>query len=106
MKLSIDSTTLHLLNTVSEFFTRYGVRAYLTGGFVRDVLLEREMVDIDITLTADALKIAPELATALGGKYVLLDEVNGVGRIVLTNGEPGKTREQPGIDRTLPGEDR
>jgi poly(A) polymerase len=82
MRLSIDSGTLSLLIRVSKFLTGRGVPSYLTGGFVRDALLKRATADIDITLAADALTIAPGLATALGGKYVPLDEVNRVGRVI------------------------
>ncbi len=83
MKLSIEPKALSLLTTVSNFLTKQGIRAYLVGGFVRDVLLGRDTADIDIVIAADALEVAPKVAAALGGKYVLLDKVNGVGRVVL-----------------------
>ena len=83
MKLSIEPRASLLLTTVSNFLTKQDIRAYLVGGFVRDVLLGRDKVDIDIVVAADALEIAPKVATALGGKYVLLDKVNRVGRVVL-----------------------
>ncbi len=85
LKLSIDSRALSLLTRIGDFLAERGSQAYLTGGFVRDMLLGRETADIDIALAADALKIAPEVAIALGGKYVLLDEVNRVGRVVVVN---------------------
>ncbi len=71
------------LTQVSHFLTEMDVRAYLVGGVVRDVLLGRETGDVDVAIAADALEIAPRLASALGGKYVLLDEANRVGRVVL-----------------------
>ena len=74
-----------LLTEVSNFLTEQDIQAYLVGGFVRDVLLGRETADIDIVVAADALEIAPQLATALGGKFVLLDKTNRVGRVVLAN---------------------
>jgi poly(A) polymerase len=85
VKLSIDRRVLPLLTRVSEFLTKQGIRSYLTGGFIRDVLLGRDTADIDIALAKDALQIAPEAAITLGGKYVPLDEVNRVGRIILVN---------------------
>ncbi|MBE9482189.1 MAG: CCA tRNA nucleotidyltransferase [Chloroflexi bacterium] len=72
-----------LLNNVSKLLAEQGIRSYLVGGFVRDALLERDTVDIDIAVAADALEVAPRVATAFGGKYVLLDEVNRVGRVIL-----------------------
>jgi len=80
-----------LLTRVSHLLTERGIKSYLIGGFVRDMLLGRDTADIDITVAADALEVAPEVATALGGKYVLLDEVNRVGRVVLVNQEATST---------------
>ena len=74
-----------LLTRVSDFLTEQGVKSYLVGGFVRDALLGRDTADIDVAVAADALEIAPKVATALGGRYVLLDEVNRVSRVVLVN---------------------
>jgi len=72
-----------LLGKVNKLLAEQGIRSYLVGGFVRDALLGRDTVDIDIALAADALEVAPGVATAFGGRYVLLDEVNRVGRVIL-----------------------
>ncbi len=85
MKLFISSRALSLLIRVSDFLTGRGVQSYLTGGFVRDALLKRATADIDIALADDALTVAPALATAISGRYVPLDEVNRVGRVVTAN---------------------
>ncbi len=85
MELFIEPRTLLLLTKVDNFLTEQGIKAYLVGGFVRDLLLGRDTADIDITVAADALEIAPKLAAAVSGKYVPLDEVNRIGRVVLTN---------------------
>jgi poly(A) polymerase len=53
------------------------------GGFVRDMLLGRATADIDIAVTGDALAVASQVASLLNGKYVLLDDVNSAGRVVL-----------------------
>ncbi len=79
------SSALSLLTKVSRFLTEQGLASYVVGGFVRDVLLRRDTADIDIALAGDALEIAPRVAAALGGKYVLLDRANRVGRVVLTD---------------------
>ncbi len=98
MKLSIDRKTLPLLTRVSDFLAQRGIGSYLTGGFVRDVLLGRDTADIDIALAADALEIAPELAVALGGKYVLLDEEHRIGRVVVVNHGAPSAKGRWGID--------
>jgi poly(A) polymerase len=88
LKLVSRETSL-LLTRLSHFLTERGIKSYLIGGFVRDLLLGRDTADIDIALAADALEVAPQIAKSLGGKYVLLDEVNGIGRVVVS-GEEGR----------------
>lgn len=85
MQLLIKTRTLSLLSRISDVLAEHNVKAYLVGGFVRDVLLGRTTADIDIAVTADALKIAPQIADALGGTCVPLDTENGVARVVLAN---------------------
>ena len=87
-----------LLTKISNFLTQQDIQSYVVGGLVRDLLLGRETADIDIAIEADAVEIAPRVATALGGKYVLLDEVNRVGRVVLANKEAPSTRGQWELD--------
>ncbi len=87
-----------LLTKVSDFLTKQGIQSYVVGGFVRDVLLGRDTVDIDIAMEADAVSIAPKVATALSGKSVLLDEVNRVSRVVLANKEAPSTKGQWVLD--------
>jgi len=87
-----DSRALSLLTEVSRFLTQQGIESYIVGGFVRDVLLERDTADIDIAVAGNALEIASRVADNLGGKYVLLDKVNRVGRVVL------RDERQWGID--------
>ncbi len=94
----IKPKTLLLLTRVSNFLTEQGIKSYLVGGFVRDMLLGRDTADIDIAVATDALEIAPKVATTLGGKYVLLDKVNRVGRVVLANEEAPSNRGQWELD--------
>jgi poly(A) polymerase len=98
LKLVIEPAASLLLTKVSNFLTEHNVRWYVVGGFVRDMLLGRDTADIDIVVAADALEIAPKIAAALGGKYVLLDKVNRVGRVVLVNQETPSTKGQWELD--------
>ena len=93
LKLYAKPGALSLLNKVSHSLIEESVRSYLVGGFVRDILLGRDTADIDIAVAADALEIAPRVANALGGRYVPLDEINRVGRIVLTEHGAGEKWE-------------
>lgn len=85
LELFIQPSALSLLTRVNHFLTEQGIKSYLIGGLVRDRLLGRDTADIDIAVSADALEVAPKVATAFGGKYVLLDEVNGIGRVILSD---------------------
>lgn len=80
-----ESQAFLLLSRLNNFLAEQGVQSYLVGGFVRDVMLGRDTADIDIAVAADALEISPRVADAFGGKYVLLDKINRVGRVVLTD---------------------
>jgi len=87
MKLSIDPQASSLLAAVANLLAEQGVKSYLVGGFVRGALLGRGTADIDIAVAGDAVEIAPKVASALGGRFVLLDKVNRVGRVVIVDRE-------------------
>ncbi len=87
LKLSIPPKTSSFLTRVSNSLAEQGIESYLVGGFVRDALLRRETADIDIALAADAVAVAPKVADALGGRFVLLDKVNKVCRVVVIDKE-------------------
>ena len=44
---------------------------YLVGGSVRDLLLERSHLDIDLTVEGDAASLAEEVATAVGARLTV-----------------------------------
>ena len=83
VKISISSDILSLLNRIHHHLADRRITAYLAGGMVRDLLLGRGVEDIDIAVAGDALEVAGGIATSLGGKYIPLDEKNGIGRMVL-----------------------
>ncbi len=77
-----------LLRKVFAFLVHEGVGAYLVGGYIRDSLLGRPTRDVDLAVVAAAPQVARKLADALHGKYVLLDEANGIARVILPEGDP------------------
>lgn len=62
----------------------------LVGGSVRDLLLGRELHDLDLAVPARGLELARRLADAMQGAFVPLDAERDTGRAVLTgpNGQP------------------
>jgi len=83
----IAQDVLGLLTKVSGFLHQQNCPAFIVGGFVRDRLLSRDTADIDIAVEGDALWIAEEVAKVIDGRYVLLDEINKVGRVVVIDGQ-------------------
>jgi poly(A) polymerase len=55
---------------------------YLVGGSVRELALGRRVQDLDLAVSAQTLDLARDLAAALGGTYVLLDEAERTARVV------------------------
>jgi putative nucleotidyltransferase with HDIG domain len=72
-----------LIASLADLARAAGVDAYVVGGTVRDVLLGRDTRDLDLAVAGDALGWARALADRLGGHFVLLDDANGVARVVL-----------------------
>jgi len=77
------SSLVTTLDKLHQLLAQRKCRSYIVGGFIRDQLLERQTNDVDIAVEGDALKIAAKVAKELGGKFVLLDEVNGIARVVI-----------------------
>ncbi|MHB8103970.1 MAG: CCA tRNA nucleotidyltransferase [Dehalococcoidales bacterium] len=84
--LVIKPEASRLLHNISRFLAGKNVLSFIVGGFIRDALLGRETSDIDIAVAADALDIAAGLAAACNGKFVPLDDVNLVGRVIMPGG--------------------
>jgi len=81
----VNLTTV--LDKVYNLLALQGKQGYVVGGFIRDWLLGKETNDVDIAVDGDAIDTARKVAQALEGKFVLLDEVNRVARVVLTKEE-------------------
>lgn len=56
------------IERIAAVSAEHGIPVYLVGGFVRDLLLERENRDLDLVVEGDGLHFARLLAEALGGR--------------------------------------
>ena len=62
------------------------VEAYIVGGFVRDVLLNKKSPDRDLIIcNCDVEKFSRELSDKLNAHFIELDSINKIYRIVLEN---------------------
>ncbi|MFU8796651.1 MAG: HD domain-containing protein [Dehalococcoidia bacterium] len=92
MPFSRDTAATAALHKIADILTIRGERGYIVGGFIRDRLLGRSTNDVDIAVRGDALAAAREVAAAIGGTFVLLDDVSQIARVVVT--EEGHQEEE------------
>lgn len=67
-KFNISPKTLRLLKLAGQLAQQRGETAYAVGGFVRDLILKRPVMDIDITVEGDGLAFAADLAQKTGSR--------------------------------------
>lgn len=81
--LDIPQELRPLLDRIAALASDANITAHLVGGTVRDLLLGRDVHDVDIAVDHDALAFARTLADALPGHFVALDDENAIARVVL-----------------------
>lgn len=68
MRGKLPDIYYNLLRTVGELGDRLGLPIYAVGGFVRDILMDRVNLDMDVTVEGDGIAFARSLADLLGGR--------------------------------------
>ena len=71
-----------------RFMASRGLTAYLVGGAVRDAMLDREVLDLDIAVEGDAGRVADDAAAALGWRSHPLDAARGIFGLSPSDGGP------------------
>src|SRR5258706_13935667 len=66
--LALPPEQLALLRLVADEAAARGLPAYIVGGFVRDLVLNRPGLDFDIVVAGDAVALGRALAKKHGGK--------------------------------------
>jgi tRNA nucleotidyltransferase (CCA-adding enzyme) len=74
-----------LLRTIGEVAAENGYAAYAVGGFVRDLLLRKHNLDLDIVIEGDGIKFAEKLAGKLRGQVRTHEKFN-TAVVILPNG--------------------
>lgn len=64
---------LHVMRKVSATAEARAISAFAVGGFVRDLLLERPNLDMDVVVIGDALPFAEAVAAELKAKLTVFD---------------------------------
>jgi tRNA nucleotidyltransferase (CCA-adding enzyme) len=75
-----------LLKAVGKVADSLGYNAYAVGGFVRDIFLYQENLDIDVVIEGDGIEFAKALSTLLGGR-VRAHEAFRTAVVILPNGQ-------------------
>lgn len=60
--LNFDKKLLRIIRTIGKEADRRQMSAYVVGGIVRDIILKRENLDLDISIEGDAIVLAQALA--------------------------------------------
>ncbi|MDE0186380.1 MAG: hypothetical protein OXP71_13155 [Candidatus Poribacteria bacterium] len=74
---------VNLLSELNSLSENRGVRLYLVGGSVRDLLLNREITDLDFAVNRDAIPFAKAYADRTGDTFVKLEEHPPTARVVI-----------------------
>ena len=72
-----------VLQALGTFAKARGVQLYLVGGSVRDLLLNRPIVDFDFALASDAIQFAKTFADSLGTTCIVLEEHPPTARVIV-----------------------
>jgi poly(A) polymerase len=70
------------LAVLAKLAAARSLAVYLVGGSVRELALGRPTLDLDLAVSAQTLDLARDLAAALDGTYVLMDEAEHTARVV------------------------
>jgi poly(A) polymerase len=81
--LSLSDPILKKIGSVAD---EQAVEAYVVGGYVRDLILERPVKDIDIVVVGDGVAFARVVASVLQKKNIVVYEKFGTAMLPLENG--------------------
>ncbi len=81
----LSKKIITLLKTIGEVAEALDYRAFAVGGFVRDLLLKKSNLDLDVVIEGDGIIYAKKLATKLNGR-VRTHERFATAMVVMPNG--------------------
>jgi tRNA nucleotidyltransferase (CCA-adding enzyme) len=65
---ALPEPLLRLLQRASELAQEMGYALYVVGGFVRDLLLDKPNLDMDLVVEGDAIRLARRLGRSIGAR--------------------------------------
>lgn len=85
MNRHLTGQAVRILHDLGQIGDRLELPVYAVGGFVRDLLLGNENMDMDVTVEGDGILFAEEFATQFGGR-VKSHQKFGTAVIILPDG--------------------
>lgn len=73
---NLSRDIIMLLRTIGEVAEQYGYTAFAVGGFVRDLLLRQQNLDLDVVIEGNGINFAKKLARKLQGKIRTHEKFN------------------------------
>lgn len=83
MQINLEPETRAIIGRLKALLEHQELRGYIVGGFLRDLVMGRQVRDLDIALDGDVVAFGREFACELEAKPVLLDNTNGTMRLIL-----------------------
>ncbi|MDQ7834443.1 MAG: CBS domain-containing protein [Humidesulfovibrio sp.] len=68
MRTRLPGSVIALLEQAGDLGQRMGFKVYAVGGFVRDILIARQNLDIDLVVEGDGIRFASEFAALRQGR--------------------------------------
>lgn len=84
--LRLNPQSLALVKSIGELAHLQGVKAYLVGGPVRDLMLKHPTIDLDITVEGKGMRLAESFASRHHGARVKLYPAFMTATVYLPNG--------------------
>ncbi len=85
MRDRLPQEILELLEKIGEVADKVGVNAYAVGGFVRDMILGRKNLDVDIVVEGDGIALAKQLGKVLNARVHVYEKFQ-TAVLILKNG--------------------
>jgi tRNA nucleotidyltransferase (CCA-adding enzyme) len=85
MQDRLSQETMDILTSIGRVADEMDLRAYVVGGFVRDLLLDNENLDLDVVAEGNGTQFAIEISKAMNGS-VRSYESFGTSTVTLENG--------------------
>lgn len=68
MRNRLPKGILGILEAAGRLAEQHGIEVYIVGGFVRDIILTRPNLDLDLVVEGDGIEFARKLASRLDGR--------------------------------------